>query len=135
MSHLHITDKNKTIRRNYTIVASDTIRSQHKKQGTFRLDLRKISGKPFAELSPRHAGRKLGQLKFYAKQALWFAEGFGLMPTTLLVETINSHQPVTLDLQESTPPPSDDKRIKLLQVNQLMHNDEFCFNIYDYIKY
>ena len=71
--------------------------AQDKKLGTLR-NLEKINGKPFDKLSSRQARRKLGQVKSYAKDALWFAEGFGLVPTTLQFETINSHQPVTLDL-------------------------------------
>ena len=56
------------------------------------------------------------------KDALWFAEGFGLMPTTLQFEAINSHQPVTLDLQQKTCTllPSDDDRTMQIVTGEII---------------
>ena len=81
-------------------------------------------GRPIEEVSPRQARRKLKQVTSLAKQSLWFAESFGLVPDFIHLHKTHSGSPVKLAIgsemcdrasQKSIQPSSSDYE-KLCQV-------------------
>ena len=62
----------------------------------------KNSGKTIEEVSPRQARRKINKLKVLTRDALWFAESFGLVPQCVLMQKTKSGSPVKVTLGEST---------------------------------
>ena len=97
-------------------------------------------GKLINEVSPRQARRKFAQLKTTAEKALWFAETFGLLPTSLNLKKMSTGSPVKISLRKDVPSEghsssgqatlqSPSEREKVLQVLYLLDkfavSDEF----------
>ena len=58
-------------------------------------------GKTIEEVTPRQARRKMNTFTDYSKQALWFAESFGLVPEYIHLRKAGSVSSVKIALSES----------------------------------
>ena len=86
-------------------------------------------GKQIEDVSPRQARRKVAQVTTLSKQALWFAQSFGLELEFIQFRKVASQSPLTVQLddhsQSDTPqPPIHDDHDRIHQVLYLL--DKFA---------
>ena len=60
-------------------------------------------GKTVEEVSPRQARRKMSKVTDFTKQALWFAESFGLIPEYVQMHKARSGSPVKVSINNAPP--------------------------------
>ena len=63
------------------------------------------SGKTIEEVSPRQARRKIREVTTFSKQALWFAESFGLIPDYVQMHKAQSGSPIKITIHDESPSP------------------------------
>lgn len=64
------------------------------------------SGKTIEEVSPRQALRMIHEVTTFSKQALWFAESFGLIPDYVQMHKAQSALPIKITIHDESPSPS-----------------------------
>ena len=69
-------------------------------------NIRSNSGKTIEEVSPQQARRKMKDVTTFSKQALWFAESFGLIPDYVQMHKAQSGSPVKVTICDKSPSPS-----------------------------
>ena len=86
-------------------------------------NIRSNSGKTIEEVSPRQARRKMKDITTFSKQALWFAESFGLIPDYVQMHKAQSGSPVKVTIRDksSSPSPSAPSESDYAKVHQILY--------------
>ena len=94
-------------------------------------------GKKITEVSPRQARRKVSQLRKTAEKALWFANTFGLIPRSLLLEKDMTGSPVKLDFNPSSHLDACEDKVdgKIFEVSLQFHDNIYYGWDTNHMKY
>ena len=79
------------------------------------------SGKTIEEVSPRQARRKMKDVTTFTKQALWFAESFGLIPEYVQMHKAQSGSPVKVTISDESPLHSTPTESDYAKVRQVLY--------------